>query len=192
MDPDDDVPEPDGPFPSANTRTLQFDGPPLPGPPHPINWNLLATEVAEAEWPELNRWVGWLCTTYGLPGSMVPQLWQRHSELVWERSGLHLRWLGAYDPERNGAVPLGWHRDLADTRQRLWEWVAASGTRLDCDRPSRQRIWRDENHTGTIEDMANVNREEDFMQFVVADVAARRQVVDDLYAPLAANNERDD
>lgn len=178
MDPDDDGPE--------------LDGLPLPGPPHPINWNRLAAEEWEAEWLELNRWVGWLRKTYGLPASMVPPLWHRHSELVWELSGLHLHWLCAYDPGQNGAAPLGWHRDFADARQRLREWVAAFGTRLDCDCPTRQSIWPGETPTGTIEDMAIVNSEEDFVQFVVADVAARHEVEDDFYAQLAANDERDD
>lgn len=29
-------------------------------PPHPVNWNLLTAEEAEAEWAELDRWVTWL------------------------------------------------------------------------------------------------------------------------------------
>ena len=63
---------------------------------------------------------------------------QEDSELVWEPSALHLHWLAAYDPEQNGSAPLGWHRDFSDARLRLRDWVAASGTRLDRDRPTRQ------------------------------------------------------
>ena len=42
---------------------------------------------------------------------------------------------------RHQPAPLGWHRDFADARQRLRDWVAASGTRLDRDRPTRQTAW---------------------------------------------------
>ena len=85
-----------------------------PKPPHPINWNLLSGDDAEAEWIELNRWVNWLRRTYGLPASVVPPFWHRHPELVWELSALHLHWLGAYDPDQHGSAPFGWHRDFAD------------------------------------------------------------------------------
>lgn len=132
----DDIDEPygDGPL---------FDGPEmsLPDPPRPINWNLLSADDAEAEWLELNAWVNWLRRTYGLPAAIIPPYWHRHPELVWELSALHLHWLGAYDPEQNGSAPLGWHRDFADARERLREWAAASGTRLDRDRPTRQTLW---------------------------------------------------
>ena len=47
----------------------EFDGPLIPEPPHPINWNLLTSEEAEAEWLELNRCVDWLRRTYALPAS---------------------------------------------------------------------------------------------------------------------------
>ena len=113
----------------------------LPGPPRPINWNLLSAGDLEAELLELNRWVDWLRHTYGLPASVIPPMWHRHSELLWELSALHLHWLCAYDPEQNGSAPLGWHRDFADARQRLRDWVATSGTRLDRDRPTRQTTW---------------------------------------------------
>lgn len=102
----------------------------VPQPPHPINWNLLSADDLEAEWLELNKWVHWLRRTYGLPASVIPPFWHHHPELVWELSALHLHWLGAYDPEQNASAPIGWHRDFADARARLREWVAASGTRL--------------------------------------------------------------
>lgn len=64
----------------------------LPGPPHPINWNLLTAHELEQELLELNRWVDWLRHTYGLPASVIPPAWHKHPELVWELSALHLHW----------------------------------------------------------------------------------------------------
>src|SRR5690625_7044787 len=85
-------------------------------------------------------------------------MWHRHPELHWELSALHTHWLNAYDPQQNGSAPIGWHRDFADARQRLRDWVAASGTRLDRDRPTRQTIWpgeddadRSEEHTSELQ-----------------------------------------
>ena len=83
------------------------DDPLVAEPPHPINWNLLTADDAEVEWFELNRWVRWLRTTYGLPASVIPPFWHHHPELVWELSALHLHWLAAYDLEQNASAPLG-------------------------------------------------------------------------------------
>lgn len=161
-----------------------YDEPLIAEPPHPINWNLLSAEDAEAEWLELNRWVDWLRHTYGLPASVIPPAWHMHPELLWELSALHLHWLCAYDPDQNGSAPLGWHRDFADARQRLRDWVAASGTRLDRDRPTRQAAWPGEEPAEPIEDIMIDDRDEDFVQFVLDDVAARRQAEDEFYASL--------
>lgn len=79
---------------------------------------------------------------------------------------------------------LSWHRDFADTRQRLRDWVAASGTRLDRDRPTRQTIWPGEDDAAPIEDTPIENRDEDFVAFVIADVERRRQIEHDFYASL--------
>jgi len=144
-------------------------------PPHPINWNLLTAEEAEVEWIELNKWVHWLRRTYGLPASVVPPFWHRHPELVWELSALHLHWLCAYDPDQHGSAPFGWHRDFNDARQRIHDWVAVSGTRLERDRPTRQTVWPGETPTDAVEDIVISDREEDFVQFVVNDVARRRE-----------------
>ncbi|WP_241988599.1 DUF4913 domain-containing protein [Cryobacterium sp. TMT1-3] len=152
-----------------------LDTPLMAEPPHPINWNLLSADDAEAEWIELNRWVNWLRRTYGLPASVVPPFWHRHPELVWELSALHLHWLGAYDPDQHGSAPLGWHRDFADTRQRLRDWVAVSGTRLERDRSTRQAAWPGEPPAYAVEDVVIGDRDEDFVQFVVDDVARRRE-----------------
>jgi hypothetical protein len=159
-----------------------LDGPLRPEPPHPINWNLLSADDAEAEWIELNRWVNWLRRTYGLPSSVVPPFWHRHPELVWELSALHLHWLGAYDPDQHGSAPLGWHRDFADARQRLRDWVAISGTRLERDRSTRQTSWPGEPPADAVEDVVIGDRDEDFVQFVVDDVARRRDAEASFYS----------
>jgi len=167
------IPDPDEPeaeYLDANDLYLE--------PPHPINWELLTADEAETEWLELNGWVNWLRRTYGLTASILPPLWHRHPELVWELSALHLHWLGAYDPEQNGSAPLGWHRDFADARERLREWVAASGTKLDRDRPTRPTYWPGEEPGPEAGETLIENRDQDFVDFVVADVKRRRAAED--------------
>lgn len=39
----------------------------VPGPPRPVNWNLLLSHDLEQEWLALNRWIEWLRRTYALP-----------------------------------------------------------------------------------------------------------------------------
>ena len=160
----------------------ELEEPLLAEPPHPINWNLLTAEEAETEWIELNRWVNWLRRTYGLPASVVPPFWHRHPELVWELSALHLHWLCAYDPDQHGSAPFGWHRDFADARQRLRDWIATSGTRLDRDRPTRQTAWPGEPSAHSVEDLVINDRDNDFVDFVIEDTARRRQAEADFYA----------
>lgn len=190
----DDIPEPDEPEPAPlhddaddPEEVTEAEEGLLAEPPHPVNWNLLTAEEAEGEWVELDKWVTWLRHTYGLPASVVPPFWHRHPELLWELSGLHLHWLCAYDPEENGSAPLGWHRDFADARQRLRDWVAACGTRLDRDRPTRQTAWPGETPTETIEDTVIPDRAADFRAFVDADVARRQAAEDAFYASLGAD-----
>lgn len=175
-DPDESDIEDVEPDPVATDEYLQ------PEPPHPINWNLLTSDEAETEWLELNAWVNWLRRTYGLPASVIPPFWHRHPELLWELSALHLHWLCAYDPEQNGSAPLGWHRDFADARQRLRDWVTAAGTRLDRDRPTRQTSWPGEEAAEPVEDRVIEDRDQDFVQFVLDDVAERRQAEDQFYS----------
>ncbi|NHN54380.1 hypothetical protein G9U51_01095 [Calidifontibacter sp. DB0510] len=153
--------------------------------PHPVNWNLLTAEELEAEWFALDRWVTWLRRTYGLPALVVPPFWHHHPELVWELSALHLHWLAAYDPEQNASAAIGWHRDFADARARLRDWVAASGTRIDRDRPTRQTVWPGEEPAEPVEDTAIADRAAEFEAFVTAEVAQRRQAEDDFYAAIA-------
>ena len=179
----DDRPDPD--LDPASAPEPRGDiGPVLEEPPGPVNWNLLSAHDAEQAWLELNQWVNWLRATYGLPAAVVPPMWHRHPELLWELSALHTHWLNAYDPQQNGSAPVGWLRDFADARQRLRDWVAASGTRLDRDRPTRQTVWPGEDDAGPIEDTSITNRDEDFVAFVIADVERRRQVERDHYASL--------
>ena len=165
-----------------------FDSPPrisaadVSEPPHPVNWNLLTAHELEQEWLALNRWVDWLRHTYGLPAAVIPPFWHHHPELVWELSALHLHWLCAYDAEQNGSAPSGWHRDFAETRNRLRDWVAASGTRLDRDRPTRQTVWPGENPAPPVEDIIIVDRDEEFVEWVQADVRRRQQAEDEFYA----------
>lgn len=154
------------------------------GPPHPVNWNLLSAHDLEQERLELNRWVDWLRHTYGLPASVIPPFWHHHPELVWELSALHLHWLCAYDPDQNGSAPLGWHRDFADARQRLRDWVATSGTRLDRDRPTRQTSWPGEDPASAVEDIVITDRDAEFVQFVQDQVRQRQEAEDAFYANL--------
>lgn len=154
----------------------------LPGPPKPINWNLLSSDALEQELLELNRWIDWLRHTYGLPASVIPPYWHRHPELLWELSALHLHWLAAYDLDQNASAPIGWHRDFADARQRLREWVATSGTKLDHDRPTRQTTWPGEEPAPPVEDSPITDRDSDFVQYVLDEVERRRQAEDAFFA----------
>jgi hypothetical protein len=144
-------------------------------PPHPINWDALTAEKAELEWIELNRWVNWLRRTYGLPASVVPPFWHRHPELIWELSALHLHWLCSYDLDQHGSAPVGWHRDLADARQRLRDWVSMSGTRLERDRSIRQTAWPGEPPTDAVEEILIEDSDGEFVRWVMADVGRRRE-----------------
>lgn len=164
--------------PDPEDRSAEMGGEVGVDLPHPINWALLSAGEAETEWLELNRWVEWLRRTYSLPASIVPPLWHRHPELVWELSALHLHWLTAYFPEQSGSAPFAWHRDFADACERLRDRVAASGTRLDRDRPTRQTIWPGQTPPPEVADTAIEDRQEDFIAFVMADVAHRQAVED--------------
>jgi hypothetical protein len=139
----------------------------------PINWITLSADEAEAEWLNLNAWVNWLRRTYGLPPTIVPPFWHRHDELVWELSALHTHWLNCYDPDASPSAPLGWHRDFAEARNRLREWVATCGTRLDRDRPTRQTTWPGETPGDPKPQTFLANRDEDFVTLLISDVNSR-------------------
>lgn len=180
----DYVPEPD---PADLDDDLDDDvvgEEPTAEPPHPVNWNLLSAHDLEQEWLALNRWVDWLRHTYGLPASVIPPFWHHHPELLWELSALHLHWLGAYDPEQNASAAIGWHRDFADARQRLRDWVSASGTRIDRDRPTRQTTWPGEPSAPPVEDVLIEDRDAEFVEFVYAQVAEREAQEEEFYRTL--------
>ena len=152
--------------------------------PRPINWRTLPPEDLEHELLELNAWVDWLRHEYGLPAQIVPPMWHRHPELVWELSALYTRWLGCYDPEQDAAGAISFMTDFAAARTRLREWVQISGTRLDRDRPSRQTVWPGEDSIRAGEETPITDRDEDFVAFVIADIERRRQIEHDFYASL--------
>lgn len=68
---------------NENIQAEQFEPDLVAEPPHPINWNLLTSQDLEEELLELNRWVNWLRTEYGLPAAVIPPVWHRHPELLW-------------------------------------------------------------------------------------------------------------
>lgn len=146
--------------------------------PRPINWRTLPPGDVEHELLELNAWVDWLRHTYGLPAQVVPPMWHRHPELLWELSALRQHWLFCFDPQAKGNQALAWHHDFAIARERLRDWVTISGTRLDRDRPTRITAWPG----GEAEDWVApdtserpvVERTEDFLAFVEEQVLARR------------------
>jgi len=78
-----------------------------------------------------------------------------------------------------------WHRDFADARQRLREWVATCGTRLDRDRPTRQTTWPGEDAPRAGVEVVIEDRGADFIEFVVEDIAARRRIEDRVRAARA-------
>lgn len=152
-------------------------------PPHPVNWNLRVLMIWRPSGLNLTDGLtGSVNTT--APASVIPPFWHHHPELVWELSALHLHWLCAYDPEQNGSAPLGWHRDFVDARQRLRDWVAASGTRLDRDRPTRQTTWPGEEPAPHVEDIVIEDRDDEFTDFVLAEVNVRRAQEDEFYRTL--------
>lgn len=145
-------------------------------PPGPINWNLLDADQAEAEWRDLDRFVTWLKTAFGLSPAIVPPYWHRHDELIWELSALHLHFLACFDEVASPSAPIAWMRDFADARHRLREWVSTCGTRLDRDRPSRQSVWPGEAREPSGGEVMIEDRPADFEAFVRADVLRRRRI----------------
>lgn len=148
----------------------------LERPPVPINWNLLDAEQAEIEWHDLDEWVTWLKSTFGLPPNIVPPYWHRHDELVWELSALHCHWLSCYHESASPSAPINWMREFAEARGRLRDWVSICGTRLDRDRPTRQTTWPGELPADTGGEIEIRDRSKDFDDFVREDVLRRRRI----------------
>lgn len=139
----------------------------------PINWLLLGPEAARAALIELDQWVTFIRTTYGLSPAIVPPLWHRHDELIWELAALHQHWTYCYSPDAPPSAPLSWHHDFATTRGRLREWVSACGTRIDRDRPTRHTIWPGEPTVAGGPEVAITDRERDFREFLDEDSLRR-------------------
>lgn len=173
----------DFPFPAAGESWA--DGPPAADEPplRPINLNLLTSAQAAAYWPQLDGWIDWLRRDYGLGVTIIPPLWHRHAELRWELSALHTSWLAAHDPEAHAGSPITWHRELAEAKHRLHEWVSQSGTSLTEDRPTPVTLWPGELGFGTEQTWRNAaqpvpipDRRADFQAWVEQDVARRRAI----------------
>jgi hypothetical protein len=143
--------------------------------PGPINWNLLDADQAALEWHDLDRWVKWLKTSHGLPPSIIPPFYYLHDELVWELSALHTHWLSCYHPTASSSAPISWRRDFEDSKHRLRDWVAISGTRADRDRPTRITSWPGETPVVQPADVEIKDRTRHFEEFVRADVLRRRR-----------------
>lgn len=60
--------------------------------------------------------------------------------------------------------------------------MAASGTRLDRDRPTRQTVWPGEDPAPPVEDIMIADRDEEFVEWVQADVRRRQQAEDEFCA----------
>jgi hypothetical protein len=144
--------------------------------PRPINWRTLPPEDIETELLDLDEWVNWLRHTYALPPQIIPPLWHRHPELLWELSALRQDWLFCYDPQAKGNQAAIWHHDFTLARDRLRDWVTISGTRLDRDRPTRITPWPG----GEPEDWTEPDNQEhpvterskDFIAFITEQVQA--------------------
>lgn len=145
--------------------------------PRPVNWRTLPPDDLEHELLDLNAWVDWLRHEYGLPAQVIPPMWHRHPELLWELSALKQHWLFCFDLQAKGNQALAWHHDFAIARERLRDWATISGTRLDRDRPTRVTPWPGGEADGWTEpdttERTVTERTKDFLAFVAEQVAAR-------------------
>lgn len=162
--------------------------------PRPINWRTLPPDDLEHELLDLNAWIDWLRHEYGLPAQVIPPMWHRHPELLWELSALRQHWLFCFDPQAKGNQALAWHHDFAVARERLRDWVTISGTRLDRDRPTRITPWpggEDEDWTEPdTSERAVTARTEDFLAHVDELVAARWAEQDAVIRQVIADEQR--
>ena len=145
--------------------------------PRTINWCALSPDDLEDELLSLNEWVDWLRHAYGLPPQIIPPMWHRHWELIWELSALKQHWEICYDQQAKGNMGVVWHNDFAIARERLRDWVSISGTRLDRDRATRVTAWPGGEAEGwsppdTAEHPVTA-RSEDFVTFLTEAVHAR-------------------
>lgn len=150
--------------------------------PRTINWDALTPEDLEQELLALNEWVDWLRHTYGLPPQIIPPMWHRHPEMLWELSALRQHWLICYDQQAKGNMGVVWHNDFAAARERLRDWVSISGSRLDRDRPTRITAWpggeADEWTPPDTNEQPVTERSAEFVAFVLDAVRARGEEQD--------------
>lgn len=141
----------------------------------PVNWNSLPADEAWKEWHDLNDWVDWIRKSHGLPPTVVPPLWHRHDEMVWELSAQHLSFRASYHRDAAPTAPAAWRRDFWESQQRLRQMVAACGARLDRDRPTRVTAWPGEPPAPPAVERVITNRADDFERFVAEDIRQRRE-----------------
>ena len=103
----------------ADAPTPAMGGGDMPPIPRPINWRTLSSDDAEHEWLALNEWVNWLRHEFALPAQIIPPMWHRHPELVWELSALHTLHQMSFDPADTGYGPIGFHERLTPAVTRL-------------------------------------------------------------------------
>ena len=147
--------------------------------PRPVNWRNLPPDDLEHELLELNAWVDWLRHEYGLPAQIIPPMWHRHPELLWELSALRQHWMFCFDPQAKGNQALAWHQDFASCRERLRDWGTIAGTRLDRDRATRITVWpggeaEDWTEPDDTSERPVTERTKDFLAFVTEQVKARQ------------------
>lgn len=138
-----------------------------------IDWNTLDVEEAEAEFRHLDEWVTWLKNAFGLPAAVIPPMWHRHDELIWELSALHTAFLNSYSEIASPSAPIAWMKEFAEARYRLRDWVTLSGTRLDRDRATRRTTWPGEPPTPTPTEADIDDRWADFEEFIYEDSLQR-------------------
>jgi hypothetical protein len=140
----------------------------------PVDWNSIPADETWKEWHDLNAWVDWIRTSHGIPATVIAPLWHRHDEMVWELSAQHLSFRASYHRDAAPTAPAAWRRDFWDAQHRLREMVAACGTRIDRDRPTRVTAWPGEPPAPPAEERVITDRAADFERFVAEDIRQRR------------------
>lgn len=113
----------------------------LGGRPRPVAWDKLDAAGAAPAWVELDGWVRWLVSRYGLDHREVPPCWFAHGAMVEELSALHTAHRAAFDAAGAPAAPAEWHQVLGSSRVRLQLAAARTGCRPGEHRPDHQAPW---------------------------------------------------
>jgi len=124
------------------------------GPPYA--WDPAA--MTEHDWTELETWVAWLRSSYGLDLT-IPECWYRHPAHAAELAGLRAWWRAAYQlPKAGPDAPTVWHEHLDSALGRLGErWqVPCRASRHDVHSEPQSEVglvgfarWRQEIRTST-------------------------------------------